>query len=154
MSTRCRIGLEMPDKTIKEIYCHFDGYPRGVGRVLRRHYTDPDKVAKLMEMGDISVLGTWHDEKLAKMCWDRYNLTDTQRKNLDALTKDMTVDYKSRGEDGVEARTHKDLWAYQEEVFKSDCDYAYVFMTDYSGVYRWHYMPLPYFQPLEDEEDE
>ena len=155
MSTRSMIGMEMPDKTIKAIYCHFDGYLHGVGKVLNDHYTDPDKVEKLIELGDLSVLGTWYDEGLSKMSWTRYDMDDVARKKYDALAEDMTITYRSRGEDDVDAKTYKDLHDYQKAIQDTDCDYAYVFMTDYTGVYRWHYIPVPYFKPVDDAlEDE
>ena len=34
MSTRSRIAAVFPDGTFKSIYCHYDGYPAGVGRRL------------------------------------------------------------------------------------------------------------------------
>lgn len=155
MSTRCMIGVEMGDSTIKAIYCHYDGYPEGVGKTLQKHYADPDKAARLVEMGDLSVLGSWHDKKLAEMCWHRFDKEhdDTFRKKLDLLTEDMTIDYKSRGETGVDARTYESVKAYLAEMADTWCDYFYLFTTDHSGVYRWHYAPVPYFKPLELEDE-
>ena len=57
MATRSRIGMEMPNGEVKSIYCHWDGYPEGVGATLKEHYTDPEKVAALIALGDISSLG-------------------------------------------------------------------------------------------------
>jgi hypothetical protein len=35
MGTRSRIGLEDPETgTVRSIYCHWDGYPEGVGQRL------------------------------------------------------------------------------------------------------------------------
>ena len=34
MSTRSHIGVENPDGTIDWVYCHYDGYPTGVGAEL------------------------------------------------------------------------------------------------------------------------
>jgi hypothetical protein len=56
MATRSRIAIENQDGTVKSIYCHFDGYLSGVGKKLFEHY-DREKTEKLMELGDISVLG-------------------------------------------------------------------------------------------------
>lgn len=38
-------------------YCHCDGYPSGLGFTLSRHYTDPEKVRKLFELGACSHIG-------------------------------------------------------------------------------------------------
>lgn len=34
MSTRSRIGMINPYGSVSSIYCHFDGYPEGVGKTL------------------------------------------------------------------------------------------------------------------------
>lgn len=57
MSTRSRIAVIREDGTFRSIYCHFDGYPAGVGDTLANHYTDPAKVGQLIDLGDISSLG-------------------------------------------------------------------------------------------------
>lgn len=154
MSTRCMIGVKMPDNTIKAIYCHHDGYPSGVGEVLRKYYTNPDEAEKLMKLGDLSVLGTWYDESLSKLSWDYFNMDEKKKEKYNALSKDMTITYKSRGEDGVDARTYDNVKKYLAEVADTWCDYFYLFTEDYTGVYRWHYVEVPYFKPLKDEEDE
>lgn len=56
MATRSRIGFETKQGTVKSIYCHFNGYPDGVGKTLQQHYTDPEKVEALVALGDISYL--------------------------------------------------------------------------------------------------
>jgi hypothetical protein len=63
MSTRSSIGVKLPNEQIKAIYCHFDGYPSGVGKILKDHYTTEEKINALMELGDLSVLGPEIGEK-------------------------------------------------------------------------------------------
>jgi len=36
MATRSRIAIENQDGTVTSIYCHFDGYLSGVGKLLKR----------------------------------------------------------------------------------------------------------------------
>lgn len=57
MATRSLIGKLNPDNTVDFIYCHWDGYPEGVGETLKHFYTDPLKVDELLALGDLSVLG-------------------------------------------------------------------------------------------------
>jgi len=38
------------------IYCHWDGYPEGVGFTLRDHYTSSGQIDTLLTYGDISSL--------------------------------------------------------------------------------------------------
>lgn len=57
MSTRSNIAMVNPDgKSATMIYCHWDGYPEHNGRILLEHYTDPQKVKEMIELGDMSVL--------------------------------------------------------------------------------------------------
>jgi hypothetical protein len=58
MSTRSLIGLLNADKSVTHIYCHFDGYPDGVGQTLLDHYTDFRKIKELIALGDLSILGS------------------------------------------------------------------------------------------------
>jgi hypothetical protein len=56
MSTRSRIAIENQDGTVTSIYCHWDGYTSGVGKMLEKWYTTQAKVEALIELGDISSL--------------------------------------------------------------------------------------------------
>jgi len=55
MATRSRIGIQLPDDSILSVYHHWDGYPEWLGRILRTHYNTKDKVAELIDGGDMSV---------------------------------------------------------------------------------------------------
>lgn len=55
MSTRSGIVLKDGD-VYTGIYCHWDGYPDGVGKTLKDHYTDIDKIKQLIDLGAISSL--------------------------------------------------------------------------------------------------
>lgn len=57
MATRSFIGKRLLDGSVQGAYCHWDGYPEGVGATLKEHYTDPAKVDALLALGDISALG-------------------------------------------------------------------------------------------------
>ena len=63
MSTRSLIAIK-EGTSYRSIYCHSDGYPSHVGRILQEHYTDDDKIKKLIALGGLSVLdreiGTKH----------------------------------------------------------------------------------------------
>ena len=70
MSTRSRIGMLNSDGTISSIYCHFDGYPSGVGQQLKINWTDINDIIELIANGDISSLGDNLDTT------DFYNTSD------------------------------------------------------------------------------
>jgi hypothetical protein len=49
MNTCSTIALEYADGSIKQIYCHWDGYVSHNGRILHDHYDTPEKAAELMD---------------------------------------------------------------------------------------------------------
>ena len=56
MGTRSTIGIKSEDGTIKAIYCHWDGYPEGVGSILAEYYNSKDKAEELINLGGFSSL--------------------------------------------------------------------------------------------------
>ncbi len=41
MATRSLIGVNLNNGITKTVYCHWDGYPSGVGQTLMENYTSP-----------------------------------------------------------------------------------------------------------------
>ena len=69
MGTRSRIGIQLQDDSILSVYHHWDGYPEWLGRILNTHYNTKEKVAELIDGGDMSVCWTkdrWTGKKVAK----------------------------------------------------------------------------------------
>ena len=64
MSTRSTIAIETKNGAVQQVYCHYDGYPSYVGRILLENYSTPEKLQSLIEQGSISSLdksiGTKH----------------------------------------------------------------------------------------------
>ena len=58
MATRSTIALEFADGTVQQVYCHWDGYLDHNGKILFQHYQDPFKLRDLIDLGDLSSLGT------------------------------------------------------------------------------------------------
>ena len=58
MATRSRIGIELNDGSILSAYHHWDGYPQWLGRILNTHYNTKEKVADLIDGGDMSCAWT------------------------------------------------------------------------------------------------
>ncbi len=63
MATRGTIALEFADGTVQSVYCHYDNYLEGTGKILQEHYMDPFKVRTLIDLGDLSSLGAEIGEK-------------------------------------------------------------------------------------------
>ena len=56
MSTNSIIAIQKKDGSVEGIYCHWEGYPEGVGRTLLDHY-DAEKARRLLDLGRLSSLG-------------------------------------------------------------------------------------------------
>lgn len=93
MATRSLIGKLNPDNTVTYIYCHFDGYPSGVGKTLTEHYFSPIKIDQLLDLGDLSILGP----EIGK----QQDFSDR-----DNLNHNWCLAYgRDRGEENTEAKT-------------------------------------------------
>lgn len=63
MSTRSFIcKYDADKKAYRAIYCHFDGYVKGVGAMLDANYNTESKVNALLDLGDISSLDATVEE--------------------------------------------------------------------------------------------
>jgi len=118
MSTRSNIAIYNTEtETARVIYCHFDGYYDGVGKTLKEHYQDVEKVKKLIEGGDISSLGE-HVEIPNGEKHD-YNNRNTEF--------DITTFYgRDRGETGINAKTR---YLSKDKLHRLKAnEYLYVFL--------------------------
>lgn len=106
MSTNCAIIKKYDDNTYKQIYCHYDGYPSGVGKTLEYYYQDEDKIDKLINLGDISSLDKEVDIPFGKE--HSYNHP------LDGVT----VAYgRDRGESKVQPRIFNNLSGHEKHNY-------------------------------------
>ena len=116
MSTRSIIAAyDAGAASFASIYCHFDGYPEGVGAMLTAHYTDEAKIRELLALGDISTLNPeigephdfdWHmtlHRQHQGLAWDEV------RKLVEARPENnwCNVYGRDRGESDVEAAATK-----------------------------------------------
>ena len=111
MGTRSFIAVKTPTG-FRGVYCHWDGYLEHVGRILRRHYTDPARVAELIEYGDISILGaeigTAHD--------------------FNALPEGQTTFYgRDRGDNDCGPTSRETLRDLMDHANRCGCEYFYLF---------------------------
>ena len=127
MATRSTIAVRTPEGTIRSIYCHWDGYPAGVGQTLNVHYNDPTKIEQLISFGDLSSLhaeiGTAND----------FGNPD----------EGICLFYgRDRGETGIDAVTHDtvDEWiAYRND---QGCEYGYLW-TGVANDFGWLTYNIP-----------
>ena len=126
VSTRCFI-VKKTNAGYKGIYSHWDGYPEepGVGWMLKKYYTNPAKVTKLIALGSISSLdkniGSKHS--FAKM------RSGTKYGDMIEKKQWTTAYHRDRGEPWSETKpvTFKTKDALEKYISDSWCEYLYVF---------------------------
>ena len=96
MSTNSRVSIQLKNRKIKSIFVHWDGYLSGVGKDLLNFYNTEEKLNELLELGNLSVLGTSIGKKVD------FNKFDS-RENKQCLAYG-----RDRGEDESEAIEHLD----------------------------------------------
>lgn len=118
MSIRSLIGMEDSSTGhITFIYCHNDGYFEGVGKTLVTSWTDPEKIRKLLALGDISILGNVIGRKHR---FDRHHYSPRAK-------KDYTLAYaRDRGDEGCEARTVATRQAFRKEGERYNAEFLYL----------------------------
>ena len=113
MGTRSRIGIQLSDDSILSVYHHWDGYPTWLGKILNTHYNSKEKVAELIDGGDMSTC--WTDKVWGK---DR---TDGQKYGPET--------YADRGED-CPPRIDNNIVEY----LANGEEYAYIFNRESEWV--------------------
>jgi len=66
MATRSRIALQLTDDSFLSVYHHWDGYPEWLGVTLNKKFNTRDKVAELLDGGDMSSCDSDSDWDLKK----------------------------------------------------------------------------------------
>ena len=110
----------MKDGSILSIYSHWNNFPEYNGRILRTHYNTREKVAELVDGGDVSCL--WTDERFDESADGSYGPNyysfrgDDCPPRLDA----NKYDYLAEGEEYAYIYTLKDEWVcYNRNEFGS-----------------------------------
>jgi len=141
MGTRSMIAIQNPyNKTVRAVYCHWDGYLEHNGAILQKHYAASPKVNNLIALGDISSLrpeiGEKHD-------FSRLDSTIPE-KEYERLYGNMTTYYgRDRGESGTEFKVFNTLAEAEEHYGWSDYFYCFKYTkaSDYT-VGEWHYKKM------------
>lgn len=125
MGTRSTIALEFADKTVQQVYCHWDGYIDHNGKILFENYSNPFILRDLIDMGDISSLGP---KVGTKHPFSPHG--DGDKAAYDAAQEaGYTTFYgRDRGEDGVSAKKFKDFEDYKANHQYEE--YEYILRTD------------------------
>ncbi len=107
MSTRSRIGIQLSDESVLSVYHHWDSYPEWLGRILRTHYNTREKVAELIDGGDMS------------SCWTESRWTLQGKEKVQEYGPEY---YSGRGED-CPPRLDENIYEYLD----GGEEYAYLY---------------------------
>lgn len=145
MSTKSLIFQEQQDGTLKGIYCHWDGYLQYNGVILSESYSDPKKVAKLLELGNLSALGEELEASEAVRLYGNYYyvsedfkaLSDEEQERLknEAQIGKYTIAYHR--DCGEELTPLKTITLEEQKNGKNPFPYycEYIYVQDKNGVW-------------------
>ena len=124
MATRSRIGIELNDGSILSAYHHWDGYPQWLGRILNTHYNTKEKVADLIDGGDMSC--AWTNERWNKDLNEFGGATSNKEG-----TEYGPQYYSQRGED-TPPRYDDDIFDFLKK--ENNEEYAYIWTVNNKWV--------------------
>ena len=108
MATRSRIALQLTEDAFVSVYHHWDGYPEWLGVTLKKKFNTREKVAEVIDGGDISCIDSDSD-------WDRNKV------------ENHVLYYNARGEN-----TEPRLDLNVDDYFEGGEEYAYIFTLDHT----------------------
>jgi hypothetical protein len=127
MGTRSTIALEFADRTVGQVYCHWDGYLEHNGKILLENYSDPFKLRELIDLGNLSSLkpeiGTKHP-------FSRFDtIMSMSDSDYEKAYSNMTTFYgRDRGDEANEADYFKSYLDYIDN-FQPE-EYNYILRRD------------------------
>lgn len=135
MSTNSRIAIENESGTVTSIYCHWDGYPEYVGKMLHEHYNDKEKVKKLIDLGSISSLS------------ENVHAPEGVKHDFENPAHGVTVAYhRDRGE-----TLDQNINTSVEQFFSGDIEeYGYCFTAAGEWIFKSAEQSYDEVKPLED----
>lgn len=149
MSTRSNIAIKRKNGTYEKIYCHSDGYLEYNGVILDMFYKNIEKINNLLDLGDISVLGT------------RVNPDPSIRHGFDYNERQegVTVAYgRDRNETGIDKKIYQDKEKFIKSFKDTWCEYVYLYDENNE---EWLYSKIPFgssisldFKSLHNELDD
>lgn len=120
MSTRSFVGIMGKDGRVRGVSCNWDGYPEGVGRILKEHYSSVHLPLELIGLGSLSSVGPrlWPEPK--------------EQHSFDHPARGVTVAYhRDRGEPWEPPREYISLKAAIEYIGR---DYGAQWLYVWDGV--------------------
>ena len=153
MATRSAIALQLPDGSLRAVYCHWDGYPSHHLPILTGHYATAKAAAALIKPGSISCLRTrqlWESGSALRDTAGEV-LTDSEGFWRHALDREpQPLYHHERGEKDCGPHTFSDADQLAAWADGSGCEHVYVYVPRKG----WQHSPInvgpdaaPYIAP-------
>lgn len=126
MATRSTIAVKQDDGSVKAIYCHYDGYPTGVGLFLTQFYNGAYEANQMIEMGNMSTIGASIGEKV-----DFNTFTD--------FGKQCVFYARDRKEQYSTARVYGSVTEWVDSIGDAGENYGYIFQDGKWIAYQRNY---------------
>ena len=132
MGTRSRIGYELPDHSVVSVYCHWDGYVEGNGRILVEHYQDREAVKELIDGGSMSSLRTSHVWETKAVRDENGKIVTNEDGSLmyEPTRSEQPLYYTERGEELSVQHTSFD------DFCNNSCCEEYAYLYDLNGNWK------------------
>ena len=132
MGTRSRIGYELPDHSVVSVYCHWDGYVEGNGRILVEHYQDREAVKELIDGGSMSSLRTSHVWETKAVRDENGKIVTNEDGSLmyEPTRSEQPLYYTERGEELSVQHTSFD------DFCTNSCCEEYAYLYDLNGNWK------------------
>ena len=98
MATRSRIGLLLETGYVLSVYHHWDGYPEWLGVTLKEKFNTYEKIAELIDGGDISCCDSDSDWDLQKV-ENHVQYYNDRGENTEPRLDTSVEDYLENGEE-------------------------------------------------------
>ena len=134
----------MPDHTVVSVYCHYDGYVEGNGKILVKYYQNREDVQELIDGGSISSLRTRDTWELTKSLRDENGeyIRDDEGNIMFEGDRDPQPLYHSERGEEVEV-----LHTSFDEFVSGDCSEEYAYLFDLND--NWKAFKINYREPVE-----
>jgi hypothetical protein len=113
MATRSTIAIQLENNSIKQVYCHWDGYLSNNGKILVNHYKDSAKVLELINQGSISILA------------ENINPSKDSKHDFDEPQKDVCLFYSRDREEELEIDNFEDFEDYTSNANFEEFNYIF-----------------------------
>ena len=158
MSTTASIAMLTKSNGVKYSTVHLDGYLDGVGKILVDHYSDFTKAEKLINLGDLSSLGTTYETSdVIKRFGFGYlgnpkylALPKKEQERLakeSCSTKYTTAYHRDRGEE-LSLRKFSSIPAYLNRLKDNGEEFNYFLGSNDKHEPQWYVVDRTAFKPL------